>query len=108
MANDIYSEKVYLTGDKKAINEITRRKQGYLASACAELSTHGAFFKEYDAYIRTICDFLSTLKLKSSIDYSLALAYMVENGYLSITDDFKKEEETQGELKIGLCQIISA
>jgi hypothetical protein len=98
MSNDIYSEKVYLTGNIEARNEIMRRKRRNLNASCYELSMYRAFFKEYEAYIIKICDFLRSLDLKSSIEYSLALSYMVENGYLSITDTFKKEEETQGEL----------
>ena len=83
MRDDIYSEKVYLTGNQEAVSEITRRKRKYLNDAVSELTMYSKFFKEYDEYMSTIADFLSSLDLRSSLEYSLALAYMVENGYLS-------------------------
>ena len=94
MEKNIYDERVYLVGDNDALSAFRNEcvKNRFLYSLEREL--YKDVLKEYRKLISMTADLLRTLGLSSSIDYSLALSYLIKNGFLSQNLTFDSKEPT--------------
>lgn len=90
---NIYDEKVYLKPDEIVLNMLQEiRNNEFIKPYQKEASLYKDIFNEYDNFIRKVVKLLNELDLKNSIEYSLALNYLIQSGYLSNNLKFNRKE----------------
>ena len=113
----IYNEKRYLDGDIDSLKYFEKRRKIYNNDKEKSLELNKDVIKYYDIYIDYIVEELLKLDLDSSIDYSVALGYLINKGYLSEGFNFESKvsnNEIIGKLGVsillgsGCCRNISA
>lgn len=92
MKKNIYDEKVYLKGDREALDTFDRKKEEYSLLYTIEEYKYEDAIKEYNRYLLLVRDFLKKLDLSSSLEYSIAVAYLIHNGYLTYDKKFRNDE----------------
>lgn len=88
-------EKLYLNNDKSAIDAINLLRERYSFLYALENWRFGELLRIYNHYLLQLSNVLSGLDLSGPMDYSIAMAYLIKNGYLSYDKDFKDEETKQ-------------
>ena len=103
----VYNEKRYLNDDIEAYKYFEQCRKNYSKNQEESLEKNKDIIKYYDIYLDYIADELLKLKLKSSLDYSIALGYLINKGYLSEELKFDSEvtdKEIIGKLGISILQ----
>ena len=103
----VYNEKRYLNDDIEAYKYFEQCRKNYSKNQEESLEKNKDIIKYYDIYLDYIADELLKLKLKSSLDYSIALGYLINKGYLSEELNFDSEvtdKEIIGKLGISILQ----
>ena len=103
----IFNEKRYLKGNLEDIKYFEECRTQYRNNKEQSFEKNKDIFKYYDIYLEYIADLLIKLRLNSSIDYSVALGYLIKKGYLSDGLKFSLEEsdkEINGKLGISIVQ----
>ena len=98
MKKQIYSEKVYLSGDKTAMDTFLEKKEKENLLHVLERIANKDAIKEYNRYWLLERDFLKSLGLKTSIENAIALSYLIHHGYLSYNMKFSPKA-TDNEIK---------
>lgn len=94
-----FNEKDYLFyGNKEDIDKLDEYKSEMKETRRKELIEYDELIYKYNVFIRTIASFLKNLDLDTSLEYSLAIRYMIINGIVSynntfINDKFEFEKE---------------
>ncbi len=92
MGKNIYNENVYLSNDKEAMDTFLRKKEEYQLLYALERLQHEEVLKLYNKYLLLVRDLLKSFSFNSSLEYSIALAYLIHKGYLSFNKEFKSKE----------------
>ena len=91
MSISMYDEKVYLNSNSilKYFSEegIERNK-----NVLEEQNKYNDIIIDYDYLITKLANFIKSLGYASSLDTSILISYLIDNGYLSIDNSFKKKE----------------
>lgn len=91
MSISMYDEKVYLDSNKilKYFSEegIERNQ-----TIIEEQNKYNSIIIDYDYLITKIAYFIKSLGYDSSLDTSILISYLIDKGYLSIDNNFKKKE----------------
>ena len=100
MKNDICNEKVYLEKrDEYALAMFKHDREVVLKLYAEESKLYSDIFKEYYKFINILVNFMKSLNLSNSIEYSVALQLLIYNGYLSNEMKFDRKEPTNELLK---------
>lgn len=112
-----YNEKRYLNNDIEALNHIKEDSIKYLENINEELDRYNEIKDDYKLFIEEVIDELLSYNLSNSLEYSIVLNYLIDNGYLSI-DNLFIHKDTNKELKSllgisiitgeGCCRNISS
>ena len=100
----IYNEQRYLY-DIEALEFFEQGRDTYKKYVEDSLEKNKDIIKDYNTYLDYIVDELLKYKLESSLDYSIALGYLINKGYLSeglIFDSNETEKEILGKLGISI------
>ena len=92
MEKEYYNEKNYLSGDEESINTIIKLKNEYALLYAIEEIKYGDLLKMYNRFLRMVKELLQTLDLDNSLEYSIAVAYLINNGFLTFDKEFKNIE----------------
>ena len=112
----IFNEDRYLSGDKESLELFLERRDIYLRKVNNSKDRYNRAINYYDSFLDTISDELLKLDLDNSLEYSIALNYLIENGYLSDNHSFESKVsdfEVLGKLGMsviwgsGCCRNIS-
>ena len=96
----IYNEQRYLY-DIEALEFFEQGRDTYKKYVEDSLEKNKDIIKDYNTYLDCIVDELLKYKFHSSIDYSIALGYLINKGYLSEGLNFDSKE-TYNEI---LCKL---
>ncbi len=116
MKKNYYDEKVYLKKDKEVYDFFEERKKEHSFDYLEEARLYKDIFKEYYKFEQKIVELLKSLNLSSTLEYSIALSYLIRKGYLSKDLNFEKkspipEIETNCAINIvngkGVCRNFS-
>ena len=100
----IYNEQRYLY-DIEALEFFEQGRDTYKKYVVDSLEKNKDIIKDYNTYLDCIVDELLKYKLDSSLDYSIALGYLINKGYLSeglIFDSNETDKEILGKLGISI------
>lgn len=92
---NFYQEKEYLSGKKEAMDEIEAFRKFIHEKKEKEQERYQDTLKMYYEFTDQVRNFLQTLNLHSSLEYSLAITYLIHKGYLSIDKVFQNKETDQ-------------
>ena len=92
MSKNIYNEKVYLSQDKEALKHFESSKIERQNKYNEESIIYKDILKEYKKFIIILANLLKNMNLKTSIEYSVAIKYLIDKGYLSKKLEFKQIE----------------
>lgn len=113
----VFNEKRYLNGDQEALDYIFELRDDHLAQVYRDTEMYLKTISLYDSFLNELIDLLLSLNLNNSLEYSIALNYLIDKGYLSDSYIFKHKEtfeEVEGKLGMsivtgkGCCRNISA
>ena len=103
---NIYDEKIYLKGDKEALDRFESDCNVYKYIKENEKIKYESLLNKYYLLLDEIVNLLKLLELNNSIEYSLALSYLIENNYLSYKEfDYNKEKHNEITTVPGLTII---
>lgn len=103
----VYNEKRYLNGDVEAIKHFEQIRKTYKENIDKSLEDNKDIIKDYNIYLDYITEELLKYKLDTSVDYSIALGYLINKGYLSEGLKFDSKEtdkEILGKPGISILQ----
>ena len=80
-----YQEELYLKGDRTSLDTIEKFKKERQDKIDIENIKYEDTIKKYYEYLSLVSKLLQELNLSTSIEYSLAISYLIHKGYL--TDD---------------------
>lgn len=115
--SSIYNEKRFLNGDIEALEAIYELRKEHLDNINRNAEIYSKAISIYDTFLDEIIDELLKFNLSNSLEYSLALNYLIDKGYFSESNSFKHKEtfeEVEGKLGMsivtgkGCCRNISA
>ncbi len=92
MENNIFDEKKYLNKDPKSLEELYKIREKFSLFHSIEKIKYGDLLKEYNKFLRIFSEFLKTLDFNNSLEYGIAISYLIHNRYLCYDKDFKHEE----------------
>ncbi len=78
-----YQEDLYLNGDRKSLEKIEYLKKDRKDAIELENIKYPETIKKYQEYLTLVANLLKELELSTSIEYSLAISYLISRGYLS-------------------------
>ena len=116
MKNNIYDERVYLKNDEEALRAFEEKKIKTANKFNEEFVLYKEVYDEYKKFIEQVIKLLKGLNLSSSIEYSIALRYLIEKGFLSNNLKFEfttSENEIESNYGItiitgkGVCRNLS-
>ena len=90
----IYNEDLYLNGNKASLIEFELMRKTRNEILDLELIAYKNILENYDLFIEEAAKLIKSLKLDSSLDTSLAIGYLIKNGYLSYNKEFNTEDTT--------------
>ncbi len=99
-----YQEKYYLNGDRESLETIARKRRKNMKDNDREKESFSKTISLYDTYIEEVTEFLKTLELSSSLEYSIALENLMSKGYFSLSKQFEREEPKQD---LSTCMGLS-
>jgi len=112
-----YQEDIYLMGSKTSLETLERLRKNKIEKREQEWELKEKTILLYDEFIKEVSNFLKSLDLQNSIDYTLAISYLIQKGYLS-EDLFFDKIETRKELEnrwgisiitgAGCCRNLSS
>ena len=105
----IYNENRYLNGDNEALTIFGKSCEEYKNKKEKSLEENKELIDNYNLYLDCIVDELLKYNLDSSIDYSIALGYLINKGYLS-EDLVFNAKETDKEIlgKLGITILLGS
>ena len=107
MQKNIFDEKVYLEKrDDSALSMFRHDREAVLKLYSEESKLYNDIFKEYYKFINKLVNFMKSLNLSNSIEYSVALQLLIYNGYLSNEMKFNRKEPTNELMKDCGINII--
>jgi len=92
-----YQEKEYLSGNKEALKKIEEFKNYIQEKKEKEKKRYSDTIEMYHIFTDEVASFLKSLDLHSSLEYSLAITYLIHKGYLSVNKSYESVE-TEEEL----------
>lgn len=106
MKKNIYSEKVYLTGDKDAMDTfLKKREKGHLLHVMQRM-VHQEEIIEYNKFLLLVRDLMKSFKLNTSLENAIALSYLIHHGYLSYNKEFdNKETKNEIDARLGMTVV---
>ncbi|MBR2678557.1 MAG: hypothetical protein IKE63_03990 [Bacilli bacterium] len=116
MMKSIFNEQRYLNGDIEALEEIYELQKIHLEEELVDKEKYRETIIDYDLFLNEVVDELLKYDLNNSLEYSIALSYLLDCGYLSNDRTFKHKVSNQeiiGKLGInvvlgeGCCRNIS-
>ena len=78
-----YQEDYYLNGDRKSLEKIEEYRKGRKNTIKLESIKYPETLKKYQEYLTLVANLLKELELSTSMEYSLAISYLISKGYLS-------------------------
>lgn len=103
----VFNEKRYLNGDVETTEYFEQSRKSYKEKVDKSLEKNKDVIKDYSTYLDCIIEELLKFKLDSSLDYSIALGYLINKGYLSEGlkfDSKQNDKEILGKLGISILQ----
>ena len=103
----VYNEQRYLNDDFSALMYFEKGREAYKKNEENSLEKNKDIIKYYDIYLDYIADELLKHNFRSSLDYSIALGYLIRKGYLSEGLEFNSkvpDKEITGKLGINIVQ----
>ena len=101
----VYNEKRYLNGDQESLEYIMELRNEHLKQVHEDYEKYYETISNYDLFLDEIVNELLKYKLDNPLEYSIALCYLIDKGYLSIDNKFKHKEsndEINGRLGINV------
>ncbi len=98
-----YNEKNYLGKNPKFDKQMEIEKEKIQRKHQFEREHYQDVILEYQEFIRIVSHYLQQLELKNSLEYSLAIAYLIRNGFLS-EEEYKPKETNK---EISICYGLS-
>ena len=92
MKSTIYNEDRYLKGDYKALRIFLSLQEEYLEKIKIEQEAYKNLIEEYQYFLEQVVNLLKSLNLKTPLEYSIALSYLIEKGYLSDNKTMTRKE----------------
>lgn len=106
MKKNVYDEKIYLKGDKEALDSFRDSRKEFELLHNIEYEKYGTAIREYNKYLLMVKDFLTTLDLNNSLEYSIALSYLIKNGYFTYDRLFRnKKDDNELASRLGISII---
>ena len=103
----IYNENRYLNGDRGALIIFDKCREEYKKKKEQSLEDNKELIDNYNIYLDCIVDELLKYNLDSSLDYSIALGYLINKGYLSEDLVFNAKESDKEILgKLGISILL--
>lgn len=90
---NIYSEKVYLSGDKDVMDTYLRLKESRRLVCIAQRNLYSDAVKEYNRFLLLVRDLMKSFNLNTSLENAIAVSYLIHHGYLSYNKKFDGKEE---------------
>ncbi len=112
----IFNEQRYLNGDTEALEAIYELQKAHLEEELEDMEKYRETIIYYELFLDEVVDELLKYDLNNSLEYSIALSYLLDHGYLSNDCTFKHKvsnQEITGKLGInivlgkGCCRNIS-
>lgn len=88
--DEIFEEKHYLNGEEVCIKFFKALHEKKENIAQQEQEKFKDVLVKYDVFLSKVADFIKSLELKSSLETSLAISYLIKEGYLSQCQSFRK------------------
>ena len=88
MSNSIFNEDNYLNGDKENLRLFAEDYQERQERWAQEKIRFANVLKNYQEFINIIAKIIKTLGLKNSLEYSMLIKVLIDNGFLSDKMDF--------------------
>lgn len=96
-----------INSDKEAYQLFIHCKELLLQKYAEEEKLYGDIFKEYDKFLLELVELLKNINLSNPLEYSLALRYLIWNGYLSKDLKYNRiESENELSKKYGINIIL--
>jgi len=92
MSTNIYNEKVYLSKNEEALKHFESSRIERQNRFSEESILYKDLLKEYKKFIKILASLLQNMNLLTSIEYSVAIKYLIDKGYLSTNLEFKQIE----------------
>ena len=93
MGKSLYSEKIYLANDQEAIQYFQEQRRKNLIAREAHRLQYQEIIKNYNRYLLVLRDFMKSLGLNTEIENTIALAWLIKHGYISVDKEFTGTEE---------------
>lgn len=97
MEKNVYDEKVYLSKDEEALDTFYKKRECYALLCDIEREKNNELIKEYNRYLLVSSKFLKSLDLNNSLEYCVAISYLIHKGYFSLDKEFSSVE-SRGEI----------
>ena len=105
----IYNENRYLNGDIEVLTIFEKSSEEYEKNKEKSLEENKDLIDNYNIYLDCIVDELLKYNLDSSLDYSVALGYLINKGYLSEDLVFNAKESDKEILgKLGISILLGS
>lgn len=101
----VYNEKRYLNGDQEALDFISELREEYIEEVEDDRENYYEAITEYEDFLNELADELLKYDLNDSLEYSIALSYLIDKGYLSVDHKFRHREsleEVNGRLGMNI------
>ena len=85
----LFNEDRYLNDDKESLEFFLRERNIYLKKVQNSRDKYGKAINYYDTFLDVVCAELLKLDLDNSLEYSIALNYLIDKGYLSDNNLFE-------------------
>lgn len=90
----IYNEDLYLNGNKGSLIEFELMRKTRNDILALELIGYKNTIENYDFFIEEAAKLIKSLNLDSSLAISLAISYLIKNGYFTYNKEFTEDETT--------------
>lgn len=101
----VYNEKRFLNEDPEALEFIAELREEHLEEVREDTEAYSKAIIEYEYFLDELADELLKYDLNDSLEYSIALSYLIDKGYLSNDHKFRHREsleEVHGRLGMNI------